>query len=86
MQMMELMEILDDGVNYSDTDYGEQERLKKLMVENEKQRLTIGKLFSESFEEGDWSRAKEFAAKLNYLVRVRDAIYDKLEVGSCGKS
>ncbi len=76
MEMMELMEVLNENDELT------QEQLKELMQMNERERSEVGRLFSQSFDARDWSKAKQYAAKLNYLVRVRDTIYERLDVGN----
>jgi len=73
MDTMELMETLNE-------EELTQDELRSFMSQNEQEREDVGQEFNEAFAARDWLAAKHAAAKLNYLVRSRDTIYEMLEV------
>ena len=73
IEIMELMEV----VNREELS---QQDLKLLMKENEMEREQMGKEFNAAMSQRDFDVARKCAAKINYLVRVGDAIYERTDV------
>jgi molecular chaperone HscB len=72
MEVMEMNEILNE-------EEVSQSQLKQYMRENEAMKEQVGKEFSDSMLNKDYVNARKSAAKLNYLVRIRDTIYEMLD-------
>lgn len=75
VHMMEMMEMLNEE-EHSQSD------LRSLLDQNNVERDGIGNEFNEAYLKKDWSNAKRAAAKLNYLLRIRDTIYEKIELNN----
>jgi molecular chaperone HscB len=71
--MMEVMEMLNEE-EHSQSD------LRSLLDQNNVEREAIGNEFNDTYLKKDWVNAKRAAAKLNYLLRIRDTIYEMIEI------